>query len=346
MTIPISRRQSLALTAAGLAFAGTGPASAQPTSLRVQTGPPGNSTFIFTTAMQTIVQKRLGLQLNVTSGMASTRSTLDAARDQTDLFISSPAINHYMSTGIEMFKDVKDAPANFAANVRGILNFPLGPYHIVVYENSGIRHLRDIKGKKAFLGPPGGAATVVALAIVEGATGFKANVDFQQSRLDWTSGNQAFQDRQVDMLILPTELPSPAIAQFALLDKIRMIPLPDESLASEPMKKILAVPGRTIVEIPAGIYGANQVNTDAVKAVGSWVGLSTRTALDEQVVYKVTKAIFDNIADIHAAAPFMKSITKDTALLQMNAPLHKGALRYYREIGLAVDPALVPPEAK
>ena len=88
MTVPISRRQALTLSVSGMAMAQTGAAFAQVSSLRVQTGPPGGSTFIFTTAMQTIVQKHLGLQLNVTSGMASTRSTLDAARDQTDLFIS------------------------------------------------------------------------------------------------------------------------------------------------------------------------------------------------------------------------------------------------------------------
>ena len=339
-----NRRQALALAAGA---ASTSPFAAQAqTALRAHTAAPGSSTFIFMTSAQTIVQKHVGVQMNVTTGMAATRSTLDATRDQVDLFISSPAINHYMLQRQEMFKDMADAPEAFKAQVRGIMNFPLGPYHVIVYDSSGIKELKDIKGKKVFLGPPGGAATVVALALVEGATGYKPNVDYQQARFDWNSGNQAFQDKQVDVAIIPTELPSPAVAQFALLDKIRLLSIPDESLSTEPMKKILAIPGRTIVEIPNGIYGANQVNTAPVKAVGSWVGLSTRTALDADLVYKVTKAIFENIADIHAAAPFMKFITKDTALMEMNAPLHVGALKYYREIGMKVDPSLVPPEGK
>jgi uncharacterized protein len=322
------------------------PAAAQTTSLRAQTGSPGASSFIFVTAAQTVLQKHLPLQINVTSGMAATRSTLDAARGNVDLFTSSPAINDYMSKGVQMFKDMKDAPELFRNNVRGILNHPLGPYHIVVYENSGIRDLKDIKGKKAFIGPPGGAATVVALAIMEGATGYKPNVDYQQARLDWTSGTQAFQDRQVDLLIIPTELPSPNISQLALLDKIRLLPVPDDAIKSAAVQEILSVPGRTIVEIPPDAYGPNQVNTTPVKAVGSWVGLSTRVGMDEELVYRITKTIFENIAEIHAVAPFLKSITKDTALLEMNAPLHKGALRYYREIGVKIDPALIPPEAR
>jgi uncharacterized protein len=346
MSHTVTRRQAIALATGGtLATRLPGSAVAQ-TALRAHTAAPGSSSFIFMTTAQTIVQKHVGVQMNVTTGMAATRSTLDATRDQVDIYISSPAINHYMLERQEMFKDMADAPEAFKAKVRGIMNFPLGPYHIIVYESSGITDLKQIKGKKVFLGPPGGAATVVALAIVEGATGYKPGVDYQQARFDWNSGNQAFQDKQVDVAVIPTELPSPAIAQFALLDKIRLLGIPEESLTSEPMKKILAIPGRTMTDIPAGIYGANQVNTGPTQAVGSWVGISTRTGLDADLVYKVTKAIFDNIADIHAAAPFMKFITRETALLQMNAPLHVGALRYYREIGVQIDPALIPPEAK
>lgn len=321
-------------------------AEAQTTILRTQTGGPGTTGFVFTTAMQTVLQKHLPVQLNITSGQASTRSTLDAARGNTDLFTSSPAINHYMANGLEMFKDMKDAPKLFDENVRGILNYPLGPYHIIAYESSGIRTLADIRGKKGFIGPPGGAATVVALAIIEGSTGMKANVDYEQARLDWTSGAQAFQDRQVDFAIIPTELPSPQVMQFALADKLRLITLPPESHQSDPIKRILSIPGRTIVEIPPGTYGPNQVNEESVRTVGSYIGLSTRKGLDEQMVYDITRTIFENIADFHAAAPFLKAITKETALNQMNGWLHKGALRYYREIGVAVDPALVPPEAR
>ena len=94
------------------------------------------------------------------------------------------------------------------------------------------------------------------------------------------------------------------------------------------------------------LAGANQLNTAPVKTLGSWAGLSTRVGLDDEIVYKVTKAIFDNIGEIHAAAPYMKTITRETALNQMKTPLHKGALRYYREIGVAIDADLVPPEAK
>lgn len=335
-----------ALATAAVAASVAVPAAAQTTTLRVQTGAPGASTFIFITAMQTVLQKYLPLQLNITSGQASTRSTLDAARGNTDLFTSAPSINKYMGDGIAMFAKMKDAPELFHKNIRGILNHELGPYHVIAYESSGIKELKDIKGKKGFIGPPGGAATVVALAVIEGATGYQPGVDYEQAKLDWNSGNQAFQDRQVDFAIIPTMLPSPNVEQFALLDKIRLITVPDEAINTPPMQKILNIPGRTMVTIPPDIYGPNQTNTEPVKAVGSWVGLSTRTDMDEELIYQITKTIFTHIDEIHAAATFLKGITTETALSEMNAPLHPGALRYYREIGVKVPDHLIPPEAK
>lgn len=266
----LTRRSALALAAAAALTAL--PAVAQTTNLRVHTGNPGSSTFVYTTTFQTVAQRELPVRFNVTSGMTSTRSTLDAARGQVDLYISAPAINHFMKNGIAMYKDMADAPKLFE-NVRGMINFPLGPYHVITYADSGITKLEDIKGKRVFAGPPGGAATTVGLAIIESATGFKPDVDYEQAKLDWTAGNQAFQDRQVDLAIIPTELPSANIQQFALLSEIRLISIPEPAFEVEPLKTMVSLPGRTIDRIPPDVYGDNQVNEEPVLAVGSWVGI-------------------------------------------------------------------------
>ncbi len=55
--------------------------------------------------------------------------------------------------------------------------------------------------------------------------------------------------------------------------------------------------------------------------------------------------MLDNLKDLHATAPWLKSITRDTVLAQMNLPLHAGAYRAYKEAGLKIPAALVPPEA-
>lgn len=319
------------------------PAWALTENLRVHTSAPGSSSFTFTTAMQTVVQRETPIKMNVTSGQTATRSTLDAANGNVDLYISSPAINYYMKEGIQMFKDMANAPELFK-NVRQVVNFPLGPYHIITYADSGIETLEDCRGRRIFIGPPGGAATTVGLAIMESVTGMKPG-DYEQAKLDWSSGQQAFQDRQVDLAIIPTELPSASIMQFALLGKIKLITIPEEAFERGPLQKMLQIPGRTVTEIPQDIYGDNQMNDAPIKAVGSWVGIGSRVGVDADTVYAVTKAMFENLADMHAAADWMSFFTPETALLQLNAPVHAGAYRWYKENGIEVPEDYIPPEA-
>lgn len=315
------------------------------TDIRMHTTNAGSSPYVFSVTLQSILQKNLPVDVNMTSGMSSTRSTLDAAKGQVDFFIGAPSINQFMSSGTAMFANMERAPELYK-NVRQVMNFPLGPYHIMAGAESGITSLEDIEGKRVFIGPPGGAATLVAMSVIEGATGYKAGRDYKMAKLDWGSGSQAFQDGQVDLYIGPTELPSASIEQLVLLRKVRFLGIPEEAMDTEPMKEVLSLPGRTITEIPADIYGDNQVNTEAVKAVGTWVSLGTHKGVDEELVYQITKTIFENLETFHNAARFMETINKDNALRQMNGKLHPGALRYYREIGMDVPESAVPPEAK
>jgi len=319
--------------------------AAAETNIRMHTAQAGSSPYVFAVTLQSVLQNNLPVDINLTAGMSSTRSTLDAAKGQVDLFLSAPSINHFMNTGTGMFSKMERAPELYK-NVRQIMNFPLGPYHIIVHADSGITSLKQIKGKRVFIGPPGGAATLVALSIIEGATGYQAGRDYKMAKLDWSSGNQAFQDGQVDLYIGPTELPSAGIQQLALLQEIRFLGIPDEAMESEPMKAVMGLPGRTIMKIPPNIYGKNQVNTEPVNAVGTWVGLGTHKGVDEELVYQVTKTIFENLQAFHNAAEFMKTINEDNALRQMNGKLHPGALRYYRENGFDVPESAIPAEAE
>lgn len=340
----LSKRRLLAFVTLAAVSAAV-PTFAETTNVRAHTANPGTSAFTFSTTMQRIVQRELPVKMNMTSGMASTRSSLEASRGDVDFYISAPAIGYFMENAAGPFaktEGVKD----LAKNLRGLINFPLGPYHIITFADSGIETMADLKGKRVFAGPPGGASTTIALNIIEASTGYKPGADFEVARLDWTSGSQAFQDRQVDLAVLPSELPSPSIAQFALLNKIRFIDIPVEARDKAPLTDTLSVPGRTLVEIGPDVYGENQVNDAPVTTVGSWIGIGTQAGTDEELVYQVTKAIFENIDEFYDTADWMKFITPETALTQMNVPLHAGALRYYREIGVDVPEELVPDDAQ
>jgi hypothetical protein len=335
----------LAATMAALtAGAGLSANAADKTFLTMDSFPAGTAAGQFGIAFSQVVQKNLPVEIQVTIGKPATKSAIDAAKGKVDLILTAPAINFLMKKNLAMYKKVKDAP-QLVSKLRGFVNYPLGPYHIIVYEDSGIKTLADLKGKKVFLGPPAGAATNTAKQIVAAATGMKPGEDFEVVRFDWKSAETAFLDRQMDAYFIPTTVPSASIEQFSLVSKIRILGIPDDVWDTPGMKKVLAMPGRTIESIPAGIY-KNQANEGPVKSVGGWVGIGSNMDMDATLVYNMTKAFWDNIAEIHATAEWMKVITLKTALNEMNIPLHAGAYRYYKEIGVKVPDALIPPEAK
>lgn len=63
----------------------------------------------------------------------------------------------------------------------------------------------------------------------------------------------------------------------------------------------------------------------------------------DEVVYKITKAFFDNIDEIHKNNPAFRSLTMKDPFMVLNVPLHNGAYRYFREKGVHVPPELMPP---
>lgn len=304
---------------------------------------PGSSPYVVMTTFAKIANQYLpGQEIQVNATGAATRHAVDAAKGKIDLFMSAPAVHHFMTKRIAMYKKMKDAP-ELAKNLRGVLNFPIGVYHVVVYGDSGIRSLADVKGKKVYLGPRAGAARVIATAIVEGATGYKAGTDFEAVTMGWSAAGQAFQDRQFDVYINPTNAPSPIISQVALVNKIRLLGLSNADFARPRLAKTMKLPGRTRETIAPGTYGANQTNTEAVQSIGAWVGIGTRKDMPRDVVYAMTKTFWEHLDEAHAVAKWMKAIRFQTALAEMNMPLHPGALRYYRERGAPIPAHLVPP---
>jgi len=260
-------------------------------------------------------------------GLTFTRCDVRRVRDETGFAIGGVApIGHL--TPITVYMD------------RVLLD------HMVVWADSGIKDMKDLKGKRVFLGPPGGAATVTAVQMLDAATGYKAGTDFTQLNVDWNSGMQAFQDRQADAHMSPKALPDPAIVQLATLGKIRLLSLPEQAMEADSIKKAMAIPGRVVTEIPKDLYGANQVNEENIRTLQTMVGLGTHKWMSEEVIYNVTKTIMENNSALKAEAQWMGVIKPENALAEMNAPLHVGAYRYYKERGVAIRDELVPPEAK
>lgn len=336
------RRRALALATGAALLAGG--VAAQAETLRMASLGQASPTTVFSIAVSQILKNELDYSTQLATGSPATRQAVEAANQQLDLFVTAVSINSYLRDGTRLYKDMANAPELFA-NLRSLMNYPLGSYHAIAWADSGIESMEGMKGKKVFIGPPASAGRTVITQVIDGVTGFKPDEDFEPVNLDWASAEQAFQDRQVDIYFVPTPIPSAELQQLSALGKFRVFGIPDDKLETEGVKAASSVPGRAFDFLEPGTY-SGLVNEEPVRMVSSVVGLGTHKWMSEEVAYNITKAIFENQDELVGAAKWMSIITPENALNQMNAPLHPGALRYYREVGIDVPAELVPPEAE
>ena len=303
---------------------------------RVTSIAPGMSPFVVNTAIAKVVGKHVpGVDMQVRATGAATRHVVEAAQGKVDFFFNSGTINWLMAKNLGPYKKMENAP-ELEKNLGMIFNYEIGPYHYITRADSGIEKLEDIAGRKIFAGPPGGAAKRVCLGNIKLTTGLVGGEDFEAVDFGFDAAIQAFQDDKIDVIVLSTNFPSSSVSQFALTKKIRLLDIDTDKISST-WKSFMSA---TVVEIPPDAYGDNQVNTSAVSTHGALVNFSARMDLDEEVVYQVTKAIWEHVDELHEAAAWMKNtVILEKALEFIPSRLHPGAERYYREIGMAIpDP--------
>ncbi len=200
-------------------------------------------------------------------------------------------------------------------------------FQIVATKASGIKSVADFKGKRVAVGPVGSGGEVDARETLA-AYGLTYK-DMRVSFVEFAQAIDMMEDGQVDAGIIGVALGSSAMQELMLTGKVVMIPITDEALAN--LRK--ANPNYSRRIIPAGIYP----NQDyPVPTVGTPPDIIiVREEMDENLVYQMTKALYENLPRIQSVSVLLKQFTKDLVLPenQMLIPYHKGAKRYFVEMG-------------
>ena len=155
-------------------------------------------------------------------------------------------------------------------------------------------------------------------------------------RLSWGEGYASLADGKIDMMVRPAEVGSANIERFGLSGEFRVLSIPDEVVSSDAMKALFGRPGRGMMQFDGGLYKGQLTARGFTQFVGTHAGVS------EDVVYKATKAFWENLDAVHATAFFLKSVTPESAFTSINVPLHPGAAKYYEEAGIEIPEALRP----
>ncbi len=212
-------------------------------------------------------------------------------------------------------------------NMAGVFSVYPELVHIVVTRASGVKSVHDLKGKRVVLGPPGSGTEQNALQIL-GAHGI-GEADLRvAARLPWAAAADQLKAGVVDAAFFTIARGSPIIADAlgsGSLMLVRVGRSAGETLARK-------YPFYTLGEIPANTYKGQE---RAVTAPAVMAMLVVRSRLSEELVYRFTRAVFENLFQFHAAHAAARGLTLHTALVGMALPLHPGAERFFKENGIA-----------
>lgn len=321
-------RKFITAFSAAMLLAGT--AFAQDATLKMATIEPSLGQAVTMATFANIVTDNLdGVAIEVAGGGAATVHMMEVGRGNLDLSMTSPVVYNLMANGKAMYAQQAEAP-ELAKNLQLLMWFPYGQYHFAVRADSDIEFLDDIEGASVFLGPQGGGAYNAARGWVESTTGLVAGEDYEAIKANWQTGFQAFLDGKIDVYVNGCLDPCGQFIQFTETEELRFIG--PESHEGEAVDKWLGQ-WRYRAEVPAGAY-EGQANDAAVMSFDTAVGIGVRADLDEETVYQVTKAFWDNIEQVTSEAPWAKALSIEFAASQRGLmQLHPGAARYYKEAG-------------
>lgn len=201
--------------------------------------------------------------------------------------------------------------------------------NLVAGVDSGIKTLNDLKGKRVSIGNPGSGERGNALDLLN-AAGINWKTDFHAEALKAAEAAGMLQDGRIDAYFYTVGHPNGSFKEATSgARKVRFVPIPqkliDKLVAEHPYYAAATIP----VEFYPGADNKTDVPTFGVKAT-----LVTSADVPDNVVYAITKEVFDNLDAFKALHPAYKNLTKQNMLQGLSAPLHPGALKYFKEVGL------------
>lgn len=212
-------------------------------------------------------------------------------------------------------------------NLTGVFSVYPEIVHIIVRKAADARSIRDLKGKRVALGPPGSGAEQNALQVLKVHGIREADVRTVQPG-GRTAAFDQLKAGLADAVFVSTVLGSPPIIDAMASGKLALLGIAD------PMGDALRreYPFYTLERIPANTYPGQERE---VTSAGVMAILVARSSVPDDTVYALTKAVFDNLAQFQSSHPAARHLTLHTALSGMALPLHPGSERFFQQSGIA-----------
>lgn len=211
--------------------------------------------------------------------------------------------------------------------LRSVFSIHPEPFTVVARKDSGITNFSDLKGKRVNIGNPGSGQRGT-MEVVMNAFGWTKD-DFKlASELKSAEQSSALCDNKIDAIIFTVGHPSGSIQEAATSCDSVLVnvtgPVIDKLVEEADYYRKATIPG--------GMYRGSDSDT-ATFGVGATFVSSTNTS--EDVIYHVVKAVFENFNQFKKLHPAFAHLKKEEMIKDgLSAPLHDGAIKYYKEAGL------------
>jgi len=214
-------------------------------------------------------------------------------------------------------------------NLRFVCSFHPEMVTLVASEESGIQTLENLKNNTVSLGAYGSGTRGNALEILR-FIGLEEEVDYNAEALKASEASLMLQDRRIDAFFYTVGHPNGSISEVTNgKRRVRFIPIEkvDTLLQTKPYFIKQKIPIK---------YYPRSLNRKDVPTIGMLTTLVTSSEVSEEVVYQVTKNLFENLEVFKKRHPAFKNLSPEGMLQGAFAPIHRGAMRYYREKGLTL----------
>src|SRR6056300_1238660 len=211
-------------------------------------------------------------------------------------------------------------------DLRAVFSVHPEPFTLIARKGSGVSSFESLKGKKVNVGNPGSGQRATMEVVME-AFGMTMSDFALAAELKGSEMAQAICDGKIEAMIYTVGHPAAAVTEAATSCDVELV-----SVTGAPIDKLVADNSfYRVATVPGGMYAGSPNDTTTFGVGATFV---TSAKISDDVVYTVVKAVFDNFADFKKLHPAFANLNEEQMISDgLSAPIHPGAMKYYKERG-------------
>jgi TRAP transporter TAXI family solute receptor len=267
-------------------------------------------------------RKEHGIRCSVESTGGSVYNLNTIKAGEMDMGVAQSDWQYHAYNGTSKFED--QGPNK---DLRAVFSIHPEPFTMVARADSGIKNFADIKGKRVNIGNPGSGQRGTMETAME-AYGIQKSDLTLVSELKAAEQSKALCDNKIDAMVYVVGHPNGSIKEATTSCDSILVNVDGPGI----QKLINDTPYYRTATIPGGMYRGTDTDT---KTFGVGATFVSSTKVPEEIIYNVVKAVFENFEDFKKLHPAFSVLKKEEMIKDgLSAPLHDGAIKYYKEAGL------------